>query len=209
MITIHSYPKTRGRRITWMMEELGEDYEFNLVPFGDSGFKTEEFLKINPAGKVPAIQDGDLTLTESAAIVTYLGDKYSDKGLIPAAGTPERGKHDQWSYFALCELEQPLWTIGKHKFAIPEDKRVPAIMETAAWEFQQALKLLSQGLGDNNYILGDTFTAADILLCHTLIWGTNFGQPIEQENIKAYQERVSSRDALQRAIDKEEAALEQ
>ena len=208
MITIYSFPKTRGRRITWMMEELGEDYDFKLVPFGETGFKSEEFVKINPAGKVPAIVDGELVLTESAAIVTYLGDKYPDKGLVPAAGTAERGKYDQWSYFVLSELEQSLWTIAKHKFALPEDKRVPAIFDTAAWEFQQALNLLSQGLDGNDFILGDNFSAADILVCHTLIWGTNFGQPIEQDNLKAYQEKVSSREALQRAIAREEAAQE-
>ncbi len=208
MIIVYSFPKTRGRRITWMLEELGEDYEFKLIPFGENGFKSEAFVKINPAGKVPAIQDGDLVLTESAAIVTYLGDKFSDKALIPVAGTAERGKHDQWSYFALTELEQPLWTIGKHKFALPEDKRVPAIFDTAEWEYQQALNLLDMGLADNKYILGDNFSAADILICHTLNWGTNFGQPIEQEKLKDYQQRVSSRDALQRAITREESALE-
>ena len=204
MITLYSFPKTRGRRVTWMMEELGENYEFKLIPRGENGFKSDVFLKINPAGKVPAIQDGELVLTESAAIVTYLGDKFPNKGLVPAAGTTERGKYNQWSYFALTELEQPLWTIGKHKFALPEDKRIPAIFDTAAWEFQQALKILDKGLDGNNYILGDSFSAADILICHTLNWGTNFGQPIEQVKLKAYQERVSSRDALQRAIFREE-----
>jgi glutathione S-transferase len=205
MITLYSFPKTRGRRVTWMMEELGENYEFKLIPSGEKGFKSDVFLKINPAGKVPAIQDGELVLTESAAIVTYLGDKFPNKGLVPAAGTTERGKYNQWSYFALTELEQPLWTIGKHKFALPEDKRIPAIFDTAAWEFQQALKILDKGMVDNNYILGDSFSAADILICHTLNWGTNFGQPIEQVKLKAYQERVSSRDALQRAIFREES----
>ncbi len=208
MIIIYSFPKTRGRRITWMMEELGEEYEYKLIPFGENGFKSEEFVKINPAGKVPAIQDGDLVLTESAAIVNYLGDKFPNKGLIPSTGTADRGKYDQWSYFALTELEQPLWTIGKHKFTLPEDKRVPAIFDTAAWEFQQALKLLNEGMAGNDYILGDSFSAADILICHTLNWGTNFGQPIEQDKLKDYQERISNRDALQRAISREELALE-
>ena len=208
MVIIYSFPKTRGRRITWMMEELGEDYEFKLVPFGENGFKSEEFVKINPAGKVPAIQDGDLIFTESAAIVNHLGGKYPDKGLIPAAGTAERSKYDQWSYFVLTELEQPLWTIGKHKTYLPEDKHVPAIFDTAAWEFQQALKLLDGGLDGNDYILGDSFSAADILICHTLNWATKFDQPIEQDMLKEYQERVSSRDALQRAISREESAQE-
>ncbi len=208
MITLYSFPNTRGRRISWMLEELDKSYEFKLIPRSENGFKSEAFLKINPAGKVPAIQDDDLVLTESAAIVTYLGDKFPNKGLVPVAGTAERGKYNQWCYFVLTELEQPLWTIGKHKFALPEDKRIPEILDTAAWEFQQALKLLDKGLAENDYILGDRFSAADILICHTLNWGTKFAQPIEQDKLKAYQERVSSRDALQRAILREELAQE-
>ncbi len=209
MITLYSFPKTRGRRVTWMLEELGENYEFKLIPRGENGFKSKSFLKINPAGKVPALQDGDLMLTESAAIVTYLGDKFSNKGLVPATGTAERGKYNQWCYFVLTELEQPLWTIGKHKFALPEDKRLPAIFDTAAWEFQQALKLLDKGLDDNKFILGEHFSAADILIGHTLNWAINFEQPIEQNKLKQYQERVCSRGALKRAILREEESAQE
>jgi glutathione S-transferase len=207
MITVFGYPQTRSRRITWMLEELEQEYEFRLVDFNKGEPKSAEFLAINPAGKVPAIQDGELVLTESAAIVTYIGDKFPQKALVPKAGTAERGLYDQWSYFVLSELEQALWTMGKHRFAIPEEYRVPEIMKTAEWEFQQALSLLEKGLGDNEYILGSEFCAADILICHTLIWGINFKQVVEQDNLKHYVERLKERDALKRAISKEEASL--
>jgi glutathione S-transferase len=207
MITVFGFPQTRSRRITWMLEELEQDYKFRLVDFNKGEPKSPEYLAINPAGKVPAMQDDDLLLTESAAIVTYLGDKFPEKGLVPKAGTAERGKFEQWSYFAMCELEQALWTMGKHRFALPEEQRVPAVLETAAWEFQRALALLEQGLGDKDYILGDNFCAADILLGHTLIWGINFKQAVEPENLKQYVQRLKEREALSRAIAKEEAAL--
>jgi glutathione S-transferase len=207
MITVFGFPQTRSRRITWMLEELEQDYEFRLVDFNKGESKSPEYLAINPAGKVPAMQDDDLLLTESAAIITYLGDKFPKKGLVPNAGTAERGKFGQWSYFALCELEQPLWTMGKHRFALPEERRVPAVLETAEWEFQRALALLEQGLGDNQYILGEKFCAADILLGHTLIWGVNFKQAVEQKNLQDYVQRLRERKALARAISKEEAAL--
>ena len=153
------------------------------------------------------MQDGELLLTESAAIVTYLGDKFPEQGLVPNAGTTERGKFEQWSYFTLSELEQPLWTMGKHRFALPKEHRVAEIMKTAEWEFQRALSLLEHGLGDSQYILGDTFCAADILLGHTLIWGINFKQAVEQKNLQQYIQRLRERKALTRAIAKEEAAL--
>ena len=92
MIQLFNYPNTRGLRVTWMLEELEADYEFNLVPVGNSGFGSEEYIKINPAGKVPAIRDGDLVLTESAAIVTYLGDKFPDEKTGPSRGFCRAGK---------------------------------------------------------------------------------------------------------------------
>ncbi len=208
MIKLYGYPKTRARRVTWMLEELGASYEFKLVKYGENGFKTDELLALNPAGKVPALVDDGFVLTESAAILTYLGDKFPDSGLVPAAGTQQRGLYDQWCYFVLSELEQPLWTIGKHKFALPEQQRIKEIFPTAAWEFQQALLLLSQGLGEAPYILGKSFSAADILVGHTLRWGENLDQPIEHGNLQRYADRVLNRDALARAVATEEATLQ-
>ncbi len=206
MIQLFNYPDTRGLRVSWMLEELGEEYEFNLVPFSSNGFASEEYIKINPAGKVPAIRDGDLVLTESAAIVTYLGDKFPDKKLVPPAGSAARAKYDQWCYFVLSELEQPLWTKGKHKFMLPRDKRVPAIIETAEWEFQKALMILSQGLDGNRFILGDTFSAADILIGQTLSWARTAKQPVEIQNVADYADSILGREALQRARAREAAS---
>ena len=208
MLQLYNYPRTRGVRVTWMLEELGVEYEFKLVSAGDAGFATEEFLQVNPAGKVPALVDGDLTLTESAAIVTYLGDKFPEQGLVPTPATAERAKYDQWCYFVLSELEQPLWTKGRHTFVLPPDKRVPAVIETAEWEFQKALDILSQGLGGNRYILGAEFSTADILIGQTLLWARVAKQTMDFQNIKDYADRVLGRDALQRAQAREAAALE-
>ncbi len=206
MLQLYNFPKTRGFRVTWMLEELEADYEFKLVPYGANGFASEDYLKINPAGKVPALRDGDLVLTESAAIVTYLGDKFPEKQLVPAAGTAARAKYDQWCYFVLTELEQPLWTKGKHTFIFPPDKRVPAVIDTAQWEFQKALNILSKGLEGNKYILGDSFSAADILIGHTLTWARTAKQPVEFQNVTDYAELILGREALQRARDREAAA---
>jgi glutathione S-transferase len=206
MIKVYGFPQTRSRRITWMLEELGQDYEFKLVDFTKGESQSPAYLAINPAGKVPAMLDGDLLLTESAAIISYLGDKFPDKELVPSAGKAERGLYDQWSYFALTELEQPLWTMGKHRFALPEEHRVPQIFKTAEWEFQRALKLLEQGLGDKQFILGNKFSGADILLGHTLMWGISFKQAVEQTNLQQYVQRLKDREALVNAISKEEEA---
>jgi glutathione S-transferase len=203
MITVYGYPNTRTSRVTWLLEELGQDYNYHLVDLMKGEGHSPEYKAINPSGKVPALSDDELVLTESAAIMSYLGDKYGDATLVPSPGTANRGLYDQWACFAIAELEQPLWTIGKHKFALPKERRVPAVFETAEWEFQKALKLLSVGLSNKDYILGDDFSAADILLGHTLFWGLSFKQPIEQENLINYIERLKNRPSLLSAKKKE------
>ncbi|GAA3913889.1 glutathione S-transferase family protein [Litoribacillus peritrichatus] len=205
MIKVYGYPKTRATRIVWLLEEMGIDYQYCLVDFAKGESQSPEFLKVNPAGKVPAVEMDGFVMIESGAIVTHLADKYSAGELIPETGTAERARYEQWSYFALTELEQPLWTLGKHKFALPKKYRVEAALPTAAWEFQKALKLLSEGLGDKQYMLGDKFTAVDILMAQTLRWGINFKQPVEQENLLAYLEQVESRPAREKALQREAA----
>ncbi|ARU58221.1 glutathione S-transferase [Oleiphilus messinensis] len=207
MLTVYGHPNTRSTRITWMLEELGQDYDYKLVNFVKGGSKSAEFLAINPAGKVPVLVDGDLVLSESGAIVTYLGDKFPDRGLVPEVGSAARAHYQQWAFFALCELEQPLWTMAKHKFALPEAQRVPAVRETAVWEFQKALDLLDGHLADHTFIVGQDFSAADILVAHTLAWGMAFKQPITQKNVQRYFAAIGVRPALQAAMNREKQAL--
>jgi glutathione S-transferase len=190
-----------------MLEELGLEYHYHLVNMTKGESRSPEFLAVNPAGKVPALKTEQGILTESVAILNYLGALKPDEGLIPTHCLFERARYDQWCIFAAAELEQPLWTIGKNKFALPKAQRCPEIFPTAEWEFQKALALLSQGLGDHPYILGNYFSAADILLAHTLFWGMDFKQKIEADNLKAYIERVQNRPALSAAVKREKDAL--
>ncbi len=132
MITLYGYPRTRSLRISWLLEELGLDWDYSLVDFYQGTHRSEAFLGINPAGKVPAVTDGNLTLIESGAICLHLAQKYGQDRLLPQPGSDASALHHQLMIFVLCELEQPLWTIGKHKFALPEDKRVSAVIDTAA-----------------------------------------------------------------------------
>ncbi|ROS01148.1 glutathione S-transferase [Sinobacterium caligoides] len=211
MINIYGHPHTRSFRITWIAEELALDYLFHRVELAKGEHKSEDYRRLHPGGKIPAITDDidgikEISLSESGAIVNYLADRYGSEQLIPSPGSPQRGSHDQWCYFALTELEQPLWSIGKHKFALPKEQRIKAMLETAGWEYQQALALLSSGLGDNNYILGSQFSPADILLAQTLRWGLAFKQPLPQQNLQDYFQRCSQRPGFIKAAEVEEGA---
>ena len=206
-LTVYGFPTTRSLRVTWMLEELGLEYNYHLVNMSKGESQSADFLAVNPAGKVPALKTEHGILTESVAILNYLGAQKPDEGLIPTHCLFERARYDQWCLFAAAELEQPLWTIGKNKFALPKEQRCPAILPTAEWEFQKALELFSKGLGEQTYILGPNFSAADILLAHTLYWGRDFKQNIEAKNLQDYMQRIQSRPALAAAVKREKDAL--
>ncbi|HSC75405.1 MAG TPA: glutathione S-transferase family protein [Pseudomonadales bacterium] len=196
MLTLYGLPKTRSDRALWALEEKGTPYKFEYVHLGKGEGRTPEFLALNPAGKIPLLVDGDLIVSESIAICNYIADRCAGKAIAPAFGSNERAHYDQWCSFAISELEQPLWTMAKHKFALPEEKRVPAVMDTARWEFTVAAQRVAKGLEGREFILGKTFSVADILLGHTLKWARAFDVPTEQATVDAYADRLFARPAF-------------
>lgn len=204
MIQLYGHAKTRSLRVAWALEELGVDYEFIDVDLPTGAARREPFISLNPGGKVPVLVDGDLVLTESPAIVTYLGDKFAQGALVPPVGTPLRARYEQWCYFAVTELEQPLWNMAKHRFALPQARRIPAMIDCAGWEFNRALNVLEKGL-QAPYILGENFSGADILLGQTLLWAQAFQLDINAPPVVDYLQRLSARPALARALARETA----
>ena len=205
MLTVYGCVNTRSSRVLWAMEEAGAEYEYVAVDLRAGAGWKPEYLALNPGGKVPTLADGELVLTESAAICTYIGDRFPASRLTPPVGSPERARYDQWCYFVLSELEQPLWTMAKHLFALPERRRVPAMLDTARWEFAVATKVLARGLGRREFIVDNGLTAADILIAHTLAWARTFELPLEHDHLAAYAERLLARPAWARVQDREQA----
>lgn len=206
MFQVYGCPRTRSTRVVWALEEAGAEYEYQKVDLFAGEGRQPAYLALNPGGKVPALADGDLVLTESAAICTYIGDAFPSSGLTPPFDSPERARYNQWCFFAMCELEQPLWTIAKHRFALPESRRVSAVIDTAAWEFAIAAKVLATGLGGREFLIAERFTAADILVAHTLSWAQSFELPLGHTVLEAYVERLLARPALARATLREQDA---
>lgn len=207
MLIVYGTPRTRASRVTWMLEEIGTRYDYRPVALDKGEGRQPSYLALNPTGKVPTLVDGELILGESAAIVTYLGDKFTLSGLVPRTGGAARAKYNQWCYFCLSELEQALWTRAKHTFALPEDKRVAAVKDTALWEFAQAAKVLAKQLDRSDYVLGAEFSAADILFGHTLGWAKAAKIELSLDSLKAYADRVLGRPALARAYQREQQAI--
>jgi glutathione S-transferase len=115
---------SRSMRVVWVLEEIGVEYDYVKVDLLKGEGRSPGYLAINPAGKVPVLVDGDFTLTESVAILNYLSEKFPASGLAPAFDQLQaRGEYHRWCSFVLSELEQPLWNIAKHRFALPRYKR--------------------------------------------------------------------------------------
>jgi len=203
MLEVYGMPRTRTTRVIWALEELGIEYQYHLIDLFKGEGQAPAYLKLNPFGKVPVLVDGELLLSESAAICAYLGDKFPESELVPRPGTADRAKYDQWSYFVLTELEQPLWTAFKHRFLYPPGKRVPAILELIPLDFGRAATVLAKGLNGREFLVGDRFTLVDVLAAHTLIWARALKIPHGQAALEDYEQRICSRPAYARTRERE------
>ncbi len=195
---LYGYRNGRTLRALWALEEAGVEYEYVEVDLFRGEGREPWFLKINPAGKLPVLDDAGAIITESAAICMHLAEKQPESALLPAAGTIERTQCYKWISFILTELDAPLWTIAKHRFALPSERRVPAAIETAGWEFRTSIKLLAAAVEQGRYLVGGRFSVADILAGHIVLWARSARLPTGNA-LDRYVEDLQKRDAFARA----------
>ena len=195
MYTVVGATKSRAFRVMWMLEELGEDY----VQV-DAGPRSEEAKKYNALGKIPALVYGEDVLTDSVAIMTYLGDKHGK--LTAPAGTPARARQDAMTVWLIDEFDAILWAAAKHSFVFPEDKRVPAIKDSLKTEFARSADLLADRI-EGPFLMGDEMTHADILAVHCINWGIGAGFPRVNDKLGAWAKTLRDRDAFKAAQEKQ------
>ena len=189
---LYELAPTRSIRVRWMLQELGVDFESVTVNLPAGEHHHPEFLAINPAGKIPVLVDGDQVLTESAAIVLYLAEKYPERGLLPA-DPAQRAQVYRWLFFAVTELEQPLWRITRHTHLYPEAERLPGDVATASRELREMAAVLDGHLRGRPFLVGDGMTVADIVVAYTLDWANEFELLTELPGSLAYMERMYAR----------------
>jgi glutathione S-transferase len=194
-------PGSRMIRVTWMLEELGAPYRIVRTKQ-----HTDTMRRYNPSGKMPALVDGEMVLSDSAAICAYLGDKHADLGMGGATAA-ERAEINSWLFFAQAELEAPLWNKLKHRMLLAEAERAEVGAWTAA-EFAREIRNMEMRLGDRQFAMGDRFTAADVLLGHCGQWARGAKFEVASDAVNAYFDRVLARPALARAKAREAAAPE-
>lgn len=184
---------SRVSRVLWMLEELGEPYEFVEVKL-----RSPRAYELNPSGKVPVLIDGDLIITDSAAICVYLADKHAEKGFGASPGLAGRAEMDGWMHFAQSEFEAPLWNKLRHRFILPQQVRVD-VGSAAAYDFDNEVKALERRLAGQEFALGDRFGAVDVLLGDMGGWARSGKFQIESEPVNAYFNRILSRPARARS----------
>jgi len=200
MLKIYHAPRTRGFRAIWLCEELDIPYEINPVDFSPAHRARPEWRKLSPVGKLPVMTDGKLIMYESGAMVQYILDKYGDNRLQPVRGTAEHAMYLQWSWFAEATFARPLGEIVNHKRVFAENASQEIIDEMKDRARQCALAVDS-AVDGQAWILGDEFSAADIMLGYTLrLYGLLMGEPLP-DNAESYWARLSARDAFKSGQD--------
>lgn len=200
-IVLYHHPWSRAAGVVWMLEELGEPYELRFVDMQAGEHHRDAHRERNRMMKLPVLEDGDVTISETAAIGVYLADRYALGRLAPALDDPQRGEYLRWCFFSPSVLE-------------------PACMaKSSGWEYspgsagfgkyEDVVATLEEALARGPWLLGERFTMADVILGGTASWMLRFGMLDAGEQIGAYAKRLGERPASQRAQAKNDAVVKE
>ncbi|MGH8176678.1 MAG: glutathione S-transferase family protein [Steroidobacter sp.] len=195
-LTLYHAVPSRGAIVRWMLEEVGEPYDIKLIDFRTGANRQPEYLKVNPMGKVPALDHDGAVITEAAAICCYLADTFPQAKLDAPIGDPRRGPYLKWLFFGPSCVEPSMIDVML--------KREPAPRGQAGWGDQESvLNVLTNALQPGPYLFGEHFTAADVIIGSGLRWGMMMKAIPERPEFTAYVQRLGERPALQRAMQKD------
>ena len=201
-LTLYHIAPSRSSIVHWMLEEVGEPYDVHLLSMKRGENRAPAYLAVNPMGKVPALRHGDVVITEAAAICTYLADEFPRAGLNVPVGDPRRGTYLKWLFFGPSCIEP---AIMDHAYPRKEEAPRPSL---GYGDYDTMVDVVAKAVAKGPYLLGEQFTAADVVIGSGLRWGTMFKLLPERPEFTAYLARLAKRPALQRAEakDKELAA---
>lgn len=197
-VTLYYAPQSRSSVTFALLEELGVEYDLHVLNLKAGTQRDPEYLAINPMGKVPAIRHGDALVTEQPAVMMYLADLYPEAGLAPALGDPLRGPYLRWMVFYGSCFEPAIADRSMEREPGPR-------MSSPYGDFDSVLMVVTDQLERGPYLLGEKFSAADVLWGSAFRWMTMFKLVPESSLINAYIERVTSRPGMVRAAEKDAA----
>ena len=200
MLKLHFAPNSRAGRIVWLLEELGLEYEINKMAFHPKDLKSDEHRARHPLGRVPVLEDGEVSLFESGAIVEYVLARHGDGGLKPAVEAPEFPEYLQWFHYCEGMVMPPVNTIVVQTILLPPDRRDEVALGQAQRLLSKAVAPIESALEGREYLIGD-FSAVDIMLGHSIFMANRLGGVSdEMGNVKAYVGRIEARPAFDKAI---------
>lgn len=201
-LVFYTNPMSRGRIIRWMLEEVGQPYETKVLRWETGETKGADYLAINPMGKVPAIVHDGVVVTECAAICAYLADAFPQAGLAPPVNSRLRGPYYRWLFFGAGPIEQAV--------AAKMTNLEPTIEQRTSLGYgcmEDVLAAVEGAVENRAYLVGDSFTAADLYLASHLSWGMNFGTLERRPAFEVYAERHLQRPAALRADEIDNALI--
>lgn len=200
MLKLHFAPNSRAGRIIWLLEELELPYELNRMDFHPKDLKSDEHRARHPLGRVPVLDDDDVSIYESGAIVEYVLERHKNGGLKPAVDAAEFPAYLQWFHYCEGMVMPPVNTIVVQTVLLPPERRDETALNQAQRLLTKALQPVDEALAGNDYLIGD-FSAADIMLGHACFMSNRLGcVPDEMANLKGYVERIAARPAFVKAM---------
>jgi glutathione S-transferase len=196
-LIFYTNPQSRGRIIRWMLEEVGQPYETEIIPYDQ--MKSDRYLAINPMGKVPAIKHRDQVVTEGAAICAYLADVFPEANLGPRDG--EKADYYRWMFYAAGPVE----AVVSNKAAGWEPSEQQQRM-FGYGNFDKVVAVLDELFSLRDFVCGDRFTAADVYVGSHLMFGMQFNLIPEKESFTRYRDRLTAREAFRRGAELDEKA---
>jgi glutathione S-transferase len=199
-LVFYTNPQSRGRIVRWMLEEVGQPYDTEIVAYDD--MKSERFLAVNPMGKVPAIRHGDHVVTEGAAICTYLAEVFPQAMLGPRAD--EKSDYYRWLFYAAGPVEAAVSNKAMGWEPTPERERM-----FGYGNFDRVIAVLDALFSQRDYVCGNRFTAADVYVGSQIMFPMQFGLLPERESFTRYRDRLQARAAYKRGNQIDDEAVQQ
>ena len=200
MLTLHFAPNSRAGRILWLLEELALPYELNRMDFHPKDLKSDAHRARHPLGRVPVLDDGDISIFESGAIVEYILERHKNGGLKPDAASPLFPEYLQWFHYCEGMVMPPINTIVVQTILLPPDRRDEKVLGQAQRLLTKALEPVNDALAGRDYLIGD-FSGADIMLGHACFMSQRSGCVTdEMTHLLAYIARIAARPAFDKAI---------
>jgi glutathione S-transferase len=196
-ITLYYAPFTRSMRVAFLLEEMGVPYTRIVLDRSKGEHKTPEYLRMHPHGLFPVLRDGDTVIYETAAICLHLADRFPEKGMAPPLSSPERALYYQWMIYAVATLEPPISDVSL-QLELPEERRNEALVQSRRARFAASAEVLTRALQPGPYLLGERFSAADVVIGMMLIWARTLDLLTDHPVLQEYVARIRARPAFRR-----------